>query len=276
MNTIQEILTPKQIRTQKAQKLLERTGTSWFVVAFLGQGLFAFYILAFYGGSTLSGNFKKWDKALEHGLVAGDFWGNLFLALHLFLALVITVGGPLQLIPRLQKRFMTFHRWNGRIYILTAFVISLAGLYLLYTRGIVGGKMVAVGNLINATLIMSCAGMTWRTAVQRKVKTHRDWAIRTFLAVSGVWFFRLGFAFWILVNAGTLPGHTPDFDGWFDISLSLGHALLPIAVFELYRYIHSQANLLSKVAMSVLMSALVLLTGAAIAITTLVFWWPKL
>lgn len=256
-----------------AKKSLEKTTAAWFIIAVIGQWLFAYYILAFYGSATVQGDFEKWDSQLEHQFTQGDFLGNLMIFSHIALAFIITFSAPLQLIPRLRKRFIKFHRWNGRIYVLTALLISIAGLYLVLVKGFVGGVITGIGNIINASLIMTSAILTWRFAMQKKMGKHRRWALRLFVLASGVWFFRLGFGFWILVNQG-LPGHTDDFNGPFDIALGFGHTLLPLAILELYFWVQRQASTRTYLSMSVLLAVISLVMAGAIFGAGMVFWFP--
>lgn len=258
-----------------AKKTLDKTTAAWFIIAVIGQWLFAYYILAFYGGATVQGDFEKWDNQLEHQLTQGDFLGNLMIFAHIALAFIITFSAPLQLIPRLRNRFMKFHRWNGRVYVLTALLISIAGLYLIFVRGIVGGLAIGIGNIINAILIMTSAVLTWRFAMQKKMEKHRRWALRLFVLASGVWFFRLGFAFWILIHQGA-PGHTDDFNGPFDIALGYGHTLLPLAVLELYFWVQRKANTRAYLSMSALLVVISLVMAGAIFAAGMVFWFPLL
>lgn len=258
-----------------AKKVLNSTTSVWFIIAVMGQWLFAYYILAFYGGAAVQGDFEKWNSRLEHHFTSGDFIGNLMIFSHIALAFIITLGGPLQLIPRLRNRFMKFHRWNGRVYVLTALLISVAGLYLIFVRGIVGGLVIGIGNIINATLIMTSAILTWRFAIQKKMEKHRRWALRLFVLASGVWFFRLGFAFWVLIHQGA-PGHTDDFTGPFDIALGYGHTLLPLAILELYFWVQRSKNTRAYLSMSVLLAVLSLVMAGAIFAAGMVFWFPLL
>ena len=73
---------------------------------------------------------------------------------HLLLAAIIIIGGPLQIIPKVREYAPTFHRWNGRLYILTAFIISLSGLYMVWIRGSIGGMIQHISISINAFLII--------------------------------------------------------------------------------------------------------------------------
>ena len=66
---------------------------------------------------------------LVHGYVPGDTPGNLAFAVHVMMAAIITFGGTLQLIPQIRARAISFHRWNGRLFIALAFGISLAGIF---------------------------------------------------------------------------------------------------------------------------------------------------
>src|ERR1051325_262611 len=85
----------------------------WFVVAALGQALFAYYIAAFYGGAVLRGDPSGWNQGHVRRYVPGDTAGNIAIAVHLLLATIVTAGGPLQLVPKLRALAPAFHRWLG-------------------------------------------------------------------------------------------------------------------------------------------------------------------
>lgn len=108
-------------------RFLEVSTNIWFAVIFLGQFIFAFYILGLYGISGVAGDFERWNAAAPHGYVKEGTIGNIFFGMHVALAAVITIGGPLQLLQKLRSKFPKFHRISGRIYIASAFLISIAG-----------------------------------------------------------------------------------------------------------------------------------------------------
>ncbi|MEL6254984.1 MAG: DUF2306 domain-containing protein [Bacteroidota bacterium] len=273
--------TPKQLTVNspssmaKARKALDRSASIWFIIALLGQWFFAAYILGFYGKSSINGEYESWNEHLFSGIIENDFLGNLFLVLHLILAFIITVGGPLQFFPKFRQTYKSFHRWNGKIYILVSLLISLDGLYLIFTRGVVGGSIMMGGNTLNASLIMFFSVMAFLSARKKKFMAHRKWALRTFLMVSGVWFFRIGFSFWILINQGA-PGHTDNFDGPFDFFLAFGHSLVPLAAAELFFLAEKSKNTQVKYSMTGLMFVLALVTALGIFMATQIFWIPKM
>ena len=168
------------------------------------------------------------------GFVAGDLVGNVALAVHLFIAFVITIGGTLQLIPQIRAHAPAFHRWNGRLYILIAFVTSLAALYMIWTRDTFGGILINdISVSLDAVLIMVFAAIALRYAMARRIDVHRRWALRTFMVVSGVWFTRVIYAFLGIVP-GETPGVTDDMSGPTNIVIGFASYLLPLAVLELY------------------------------------------
>jgi hypothetical protein len=258
-----------------ATKALKSAAVLWVLVAVAGQVAFAVYIFAFYGSTAALGNWEAWNKRLIHGIVEGDPIGNIAVMVHLALAFVITVGGPLQLVPQIRARAPTFHHWNGRVYILTAFVISLGALYMVWTRGVLGGFANHLAISLNAVLIMICAGYTVRHAIARNIDIHRRWALRLFLVVSGVWFFRVGLMAWVILNQGPV-GVGENLDGPFAVFLAFGQYLVPLAVLEVYLRTQDRAGALGKSAMAVFLLGLTALTGLGIFGAYNFMWLPRL
>jgi len=263
--------------SRKVTFLLKAAATSWFVVAALGQLIFAAYVSGFYGRPAARGEFEAWNKVLPHGYVPGDTTANVVLALHLFFAVIITVGGVLQLLPKLRQWAPALHRWNGRVYLSTALVMSIGGLFMVWSRSNIGGIWQHVAISMNALLIIYCAFMTYRYARARRIDLHRQWALRLFMVVSGVWFFRIGLMLWIVVNQGPV-GFDPDtFQGpALDILAFSAYVVMPLLILELYlRAQKSQANW-PHVAMAVSLVILALLTAAGVASATMIVWLPRL
>ncbi len=247
-----------------------------FYIGVAGQWLFVYYIVAFYGGIAMSGEYERVNEQLPHGVIEGDTMGNLMLAVHLGLAAIVTFGGPLQFFPSIRKYFPKFHRWNGRIFYFTAFIITFAGLYMNISRGSHGGGVGFTGNALNATLILWFGVMAWRTAVNKDFVAHRKWAIRAFLMVSGVWFFRVGYGLWILLTAFKMPGTTANLDGPFDIFLSFGHSLVPLMIGEFYLWAKASKSIFVKKRATIAFGVLSLLLAGGIVMLAMIFWLPVL
>jgi uncharacterized membrane protein len=203
----------------------------WGAVTLLGQWAFVYYLVAFYGVSTVSGRFEDWDRnrMLTHGYVAGDAVGNAVFASHVLLAVVLALGGTLQLVPRLRARVPRLHRWNGRVFLVAATLAALGGLHLSLVRDRPGLNDVALA--LDALLIVGFGVLAWRAARARRFPEHRRWALRTFLVTNAVWFQRLGFAGYALGSHAL--GAKPDVAAFFRV-WSFGSYLVPLALLELY------------------------------------------
>jgi uncharacterized membrane protein len=181
----------------------------------------------------------------------------------------------LQLIPQIRNRFPVFHRWNGRIYIATAFTISLAGLYMTWIRGSVGDLPQHLGSSLMAVLIMLFAFMALRHALARDFTTHRRWALRLYLAVSASLFIRAGLFLSFLLNRGPFGFDPATFTGPFLTFITFGQYLLPLAVLEIYFRIRDRGDASQRIAMSFGLFVLTLALAAGIFAVTLANWLPE-
>jgi Predicted membrane protein (DUF2306) len=249
----------------------------WFVVAMIGQWLFACYVVAFYDVPTVQGNFEAWkrNKMVPHGYVAGDVMGNLQFAGHVLLAGVMTLGGTLQLIPALRARVPLLHRWTGRMYIVTAIALSLGGLYMVWISGrrnhLTGGVAIS----LDAVLIIVCGVMAWRYAMARDFAAHRRWALRTFVVASGVWFMRIGYMAWILINQAPV-GINDTSTGVFDLFWLFASFLLPLAVLEAWLRIGKNGSTQARFALAGVLVIATLVTGIGIFGAYMMMWRPLL
>ena len=264
-------------RLPSSSTALRMAAGLWFAVACIGQWLMVVYIATFYGRSALAGDFPRWNRLLYHGYIPGDSIGNAALATHILLAAVITASGTLQLIPQLRARAPSFHRWNGRLYILSAFTTSTVALYLVWIRGgVVGDLSQHLAVSLNAVLILLCAAMALRYAIARDFRTHRRWALRLFLVVSGVWFFRVGLMLSFLVFQGPFGFDPITFQGPFLTFLAFAQTLLPLAILELYLRTQDRAGAPGHIAMAAGLFVLTLAMGAGIAGAAMGMWLPTI
>lgn len=263
-------------RLRKFGAVLGMSAKSWFVVAVLSQWLFVAYVIGFYARAALQGHIETWNKVLPHGYVPDDTAGNIGVAVHLAVAALIIVAGSLQVMTGVRRRFPRFHHWNGRIYLVSAFVMSLGGLVMVWTRGTVGGPPQALAISINAFLIMGCAVMTLRYALARRIDVHRQWALRLFLVVSGVWFFRIGLMFWIALNQGPVGFDPETFRGPTLVVLAFGQYLFPLAILELYFRAQKSHSTIFRTSMAASLFALTLATAGGTVAAFLFMWLPML
>ena len=269
------VVTNRLELTSVAETTLRAATRFWFAVVLTGQLVFAFTVASFYGLSALRGDFHRWNKSITHGLVAGDTMGNFAVGMHLFSAVVIILAGILQLAPQIRNRFPVFHRWNGRLYVVTAFTISLAGLYMMWIRGSVGDLSQHLGTSLMAVLIMLCAAMALRYAMARDFKTHRRWALRLYLVVSASLFIRAGLLLSIVLNRGPFGFDPSTFRGPFLTFISFAQYLVPLAILEIYFRIQERGRATGRFAMAAGLFALTVVLVVGIFAVTTAIWLPQ-
>ncbi len=203
-------------------------------VIIVGQWIFLAYLIRAYAPTLLDGDMSGWNQHMLHGHIAGDDMGNLAVFLHVFLSFIVMGLGGLQLLPWVRRRAARFHRWNGRVYLVIALLVSAAGLYMIWTRGSVGGIWASIAISLDATLIWVFGLTAWRMALRKNFSAHRRWALRLFMVVSAVWFYRVGLMFWLLANGGPVGIDMATFTGPFIVFISFAQYLLPLAIVELH------------------------------------------
>jgi len=275
MNSNKPSINIEYDQTSNLDKALKITTSLWFVIAVLGQWLFAIYVGAFYGGAAIQGDFMKWNRVLPHGYAEGETMGNLASAIHVFLAVAILVGGPLQFIPFIRKRFRKFHRINGRVYISLVTLVSLSGVYMVWSKGTISGLIGDISINLNALLIFIFSILTVQRAISKKFEAHNQWAFRLFLVANGVWFFRIGLMFWLMIMGGPVGFDPSTFQGPFLIFLGFGQYVLPLLVYQCYLK-SKKAKSMGKFLTSTLLFICIVITGLGVFAATMGMWLPRL
>lgn len=263
-------------RASTASKLLRWSVTSWFVTAMAGQLMFVAYIIAFYGRTTAQGDMGRWNDVMGVGLIDGDPMGNTALAAHLLFAAYITLSGLIQLVPQIRQRAPRLHRWNGRLYMVAAVIMSVGGLWLTWARvDTFYGTLGKLGTSVNAIVILIFAAKALSTARARSFAAHRRWAMRLFMAVSGVWFLRVLMMVWVLINQGPV-GFGDNLDGPAWIMLTFLQFLLPLAVLELYFHAQTTPHTARRTATAALIAVLTLAMAVGLVMASMGMWLPNM
>jgi len=248
----------------------------WFTVAFVGQVIFASSTALFYSMTALRGDTVVWNKHLAHGYAAGDPVGNAALIIHIVCAVFVIFSGAIQFVPAIRRRAPVFHRWNGRVYIFTAFSIAVAGLYLLISRGTGTSRLQEFGTGVLGVLVVLCAAMALRTALKRDFASHRRWAWRLYLLVSSALFIRSSIALAAMIASGT---------GAFDVSVlkgsvltfvTFGQYILPLAVLELYFWTQLRGGRAENLVMAAGLVAISLTMCAGVAAASIGIFAPSI
>lgn len=267
------ILTNRLELSSVADTALKIAVRFWFGVTLIGQLVFAFAIASFYTLTAVRGDYSGWR--FTHGYIPGVTKGNFAVIAHLISASLIMFAGAVQLIPQVRNRFPHFHRWNGRIYMLAAVVVSGAGVYMHWIRGSVGDLPQHIGSTGNALLMWLCAGMALRYALIRDFKSHRRWALRLFIVVSASWFIRIMLFLWFMIFRGPVGMDTTTFTGPLPTALSFAQYLIPLAVLEIYLRAQDHPGALRRIATAAMLLVFTLAMAAGLFALTLGAWVPQ-
>ncbi|HOZ06633.1 MAG TPA: DUF2306 domain-containing protein, partial [Arenimonas sp.] len=178
------------------------------------------------------------------------------------------------LLPQIRKHWPELHRWNGRVFMLSAVIATLTGFYLTWIRGSQLNLPSALSTSLNGVLIVLFIILAWRSARQRDFVTHRRHALRAYLLVNGVWFLRIG-----IVPAGLVLaalGQKMDYNSPAFLIVSYASWMLPITLLQLYFIAQASKRVVVVRSVSALFAFLALFTlGGAIA-AAMFMWWPYL
>jgi hypothetical protein len=79
------------------------------------------------------------------------------------------VGGIIQLLPIVRRKFPVVHRWNARIFLSLGLMGALSGLYLTWVRGARLSDVGAMRLTLNVILIVVAVAvvLAWRYAMAK-------------------------------------------------------------------------------------------------------------
>ncbi|PYR57863.1 MAG: hypothetical protein DMF91_18505 [Acidobacteria bacterium] len=105
--------------------------------------------------------------------------------LHVVPGAMFLILAPIQLSSRVRTRYPAFHRWSGRVLLVTAFVTGLSGLYL----GLLvpfAGATEAIAIAVFGGLFLFAIGRAFVLIRAGRVASHREWMLRAFAIAIGI------------------------------------------------------------------------------------------
>jgi Predicted membrane protein (DUF2306) len=226
-DTHREIGSPRWPLTALRWSSICLVSASW-----LSAAIFGMYILAFYLGALPGQHLNRWNDNLPGLYSKHSLFALVTMSAHLATGSIILLLGPVQLIGTIRSRWPRFHRWCGRLYVLTAFLAGIGGLGFIVSRGTIGGAPMNAGFGLYGLLMILAATETYRHARRRQFEIHRAWAIRLFALAIGSWLYRMDYGFWLIAAHGL--GHRPDFRGPFDIVMAFFFYVPNLLLAELF------------------------------------------
>ncbi|MFP3720742.1 DUF2306 domain-containing protein [Niallia circulans] len=132
---------------------------------------------------TLSKNFmvdptfEKFISKKDLILTNKSLW-IVMIRIHILLAIIALLTGPLGVIKRIRTKSIKFHRWNGRLYVLSIILNFIPGVYVSFFA--TGGWPSTIGFLILNTLWLTTTILGFWYIKRKKVILHSIWIMRSF------------------------------------------------------------------------------------------------
>jgi uncharacterized membrane protein len=145
--------------------------------------------------------------------------------IHILPGLLFMVLGPLQFSATMRARHLSWHRRNGRIYLICSLIIGVSALVMSLAMPSIGGSTQAAATTLFAMLFLFALGKAYRHIRRREIAQHREWMIRAFAIGLAVATIRpiIGLFF----ATSRLSGLTPD--AFFGIAFWIGFVLHLVA-----------------------------------------------
>jgi len=115
------------------------------------------------------------------------FWSErILIRMHVACAVTMILTGSLQFWTGLRMRYMIFHVWCGRVFLITGAFVASSALYMgLHPR--LGGIVYGFGLFLNGVFYLAAASIAYYAIRLGNVQVHKDWMIRTYiLACAGI------------------------------------------------------------------------------------------
>lgn len=110
-----------------------------------------------------------------------DFGKQTFTTiLHIVPGALFMILGPLQFMPGIRLRHIQFHRWTGRVFIITAYIIGITSIVLSFTKQLIGGINEAAASVFFSIFFLLCISRSLYCILRKQVLLHREWMIRAF------------------------------------------------------------------------------------------------
>ncbi|MCO7222860.1 DUF2306 domain-containing protein [Pleionea sp. CnH1-48] len=259
---------------EPAKKALTISAQSWLAIALVGQWAFALYIFMIYA-VTLANGLDVNDFSPAPKLKSSEGFDRFLFFSHVIPAIYLSLFGLFQLVPQIRNRFKSFHRWNGRIFLILGFIGATTGLYLQWTGDRWQSVTASLGITLNGLLILVAVFFTWHYAIKKQINLHKRWAVHAFILVNGVWSFRLYLMGWYMVNQGP-NGNTRNIDGPMDLFLSYACYLLPMAIAEVYFWANRQRSSGKVWGGTSVMTIGILITLIGVSAAVIMMWTPRI
>jgi hypothetical protein len=115
----------------------------------------------------------KADTTLDNTFFITGFY------IHITSSLLVLVAGIPQFLPQLTKKYISFHRWSGKVYVFLILCLAApSGLILAEYAN--GGIAAQAGFTMQCLVWWCCTFMAYKKIREKNFKEHIGWMIRSY------------------------------------------------------------------------------------------------
>ncbi|PZR37081.1 MAG: hypothetical protein DI538_12990 [Azospira oryzae] len=140
----------------------------------------------------------------DNSILDSLYWNSAFY-IHIILGGVALLVGWLQFSSKLRKRYLHIHRNTGKVYVITAILSAVAGLYIAFYA--TGGIIAKVGFIGLSLVWFYTTLLGYLTIVKGKVSLHQDWMIYSYAACLAAVTLRIWLPLLVIMLHGFIPGY---------------------------------------------------------------------
>jgi uncharacterized membrane protein len=112
----------------------------------------------------------------------GDYWDFKWSLIgHISGGLLALAIGPFQFSQTFRNKFMTAHRWSGRIYLTAILIGTISSTYLAWTSAMRVNFSWAFGLQGLAFAWITTASMAYISVMRGRILQHKEWMIRSYV-----------------------------------------------------------------------------------------------
>lgn len=121
----------------------------------------------------------------------GHYWGVKWVLIgHISCGIVALVLGPFQFWKAFRNKYLSLHRWMGRVYLIAILLGSICSTSLSWTTGIQVNFAWAFGLQMLAFAWIATASMAYISVMRGRIQQHKEWMIRSYVVTFAFVLFR--------------------------------------------------------------------------------------
>ena len=119
--------------------------------------------------------------------------------LHMLPGVIFMILGPLQFSRRIRAKWLGFHRWSGRVFLVIGLAGAIFGMALAIRLPAFGGLNTTVATYFFGLIFVFCAMKAYYHVRRREILLHREWMMRAFAIGLGVSTIRIVVAVFVIL-----------------------------------------------------------------------------